>query len=265
MRALKITSCQAENADVVCQAVVTYVSKRLGIPAEFINDIPWQEREQLFDAGEIHVNWICGLPYIWKADRVDAPIELLVAPVMQHVRYQSQPVYFSDVVVHRESNFHTFADLQGASWAYNEPHSHSGYNITRYQLARLGHLKGYFGRVVKAGAHQTALRMILQRQIDASAIDSTVLELELQHNPEVAAHLRVIDTWGPSPIPPWLILKTVPQDIRHRLRELLLYMHQDPEGQAILAAGHMACFARVEDRDYDPIRQMSQMAASVVL
>jgi hypothetical protein len=40
-------------------------------------------------------------------------------------------------------------------------------------------------------------------------------------------------------------------------------MHEDVEGQAILASGQMARFARVEDRDYEPIREMAQKAAPV--
>jgi phosphonate transport system substrate-binding protein len=265
LKLLRITSCQAENADITCRSIAAYLGKKLDLPTEFIGNIPWQERERLFDRGEIQINWICSLPYVWKADQANPQIELLAAPVMQGARYRGQAVYFSDVVVHRDSRFQRFADLQGASWAYNEPHSHSGYNITRYQLAKLGLTSTYFGQVVEAGAHQIALRLVSSRQIDASAIDSTVLELELRRYPELAAQLRVIDSWGPSPIPPWLILKTVPLQLRQRVRQLFLTMHQDPEGQAILAAGQIARFAPVEDQDYDPIRHMAQIATPVQL
>jgi phosphonate transport system substrate-binding protein len=88
--------------------------------------------------------------------------------------YKDRPVYFSDVVVRRDSKFHTFADLRGASWAYNEPGSHSGYNVVGYHLATLGEGSGYFGQVVESGAHQVSLQMILDGRIDASAIDSLV-------------------------------------------------------------------------------------------
>lgn len=265
MRLLKFTSCQAPNADFICQAVVDYVAEKLDIATLFINDIPWPERERWLDTGEIDVGWICGLPYVWKADRADPPFHLLAAPVMQHPRYQNRPIYFSDVIVHQDSPFQTFSGLRGASWAYNEPHSQSGYNITRYHLATRGELSGYFGRVIEAGAHQTALQMVLNRQIDASAIDSTVLELELHHDPELGRHLRIIEILGPSPIPPWVISKRVPQPLYQALREVLVSMAQDPAGQAILATGQMARFAPVEDRDYDAIREMARLAAAVML
>jgi len=265
MESLKLTSLMAENADFIGRAIARYITERLDIPTEFINDIPWQERERLLDAGQIHVGWICGLPYVWKADQSDPHIELLAAPVMQGARYENRPVYFSDVVVHRDSRFQTFADSRGASWAYNEPGSHSGYNLIRYHLATLGETSGYFGKVIESGAHQTSLQMILDRQIDASAIDSTVLELEFQRYPAIHSKVRIIETLGPSPIPPWVILKSLSQELRKPLRELLLHMHKDPQGRAILADGQIARFAYVEDGDYDAIRSMARQAELVTL
>jgi len=41
-------------------------------------------------------------------------------------------------------------------------------------------------------------------------------------------------------------------------------MHQEREGQAILAAGRMARMVRVEDRDYGVIREMARQAEHVV-
>jgi phosphonate transport system substrate-binding protein len=265
MESLRITSLMAENADFIGRAIARYMAERLDIPTEFVDDIPWQERERLLDAGQIHVAWICGLPYVRKADQSDPPIELLAAPVMQGARYENRPVYFSDVVVHRDSRFQTFADLRGASWAYNEPGSHSGYNVVRYHLATLGETSGYFGQVMESGAHQASLQMILDRQIYASAIDSTVLELEFQRYPAIHSQVRIIEPLGPSPIPPWVILKSLPQELRKALRELLLHMHQDPQGRAILADGLIARFAYVEDGDYDAIRSMARKAELATL
>jgi phosphonate transport system substrate-binding protein len=37
-----------------------------------VHDIRWQERLRRFDAGRIQVAWMCGLPYVWRADRDDS-------------------------------------------------------------------------------------------------------------------------------------------------------------------------------------------------
>src|SRR5262245_48443164 len=177
MDSLRVTSCMAENADFICRQITQYIAERLKIAAEFINDMPWQERERLLDAGQIHVCWICGLPYVWKADQPVSRIELLAAPVMSGERYRNRPIYFSDVVVHRESDFKTIADLRGASWVYNESRSHSGFNLVRYHLASQGETWEYFSQVRASGAHQPSLQRSLHNEDDVSAIDSTVFAL----------------------------------------------------------------------------------------
>jgi phosphonate transport system substrate-binding protein len=218
----------------------------------------------LLDKDEIHIGWICGLPYVQKAGKPEPNLELLAAPVMAKERYQNRPIYFSDVVVHADSTFHTFADLKGASWAFNEPGSHSGYNITRYHLAILGEKDGYFGAVEEAGSHEFALKLLLKETIDATAIDSTVLEIELSRHPEINPQIRVIDTLGPSPIPPYVISTSLTLELRQQIRALLLDMHNHPDGQDILAQASMLRFGAVSDADYDTIREMEKAAKDVV-
>jgi phosphonate transport system substrate-binding protein len=257
MDTLRITSCQAANADSWVAAVVKYLAEQLGRPAEFINQIAWEERDRLLDAGQVDVGWICGWPYVRKLARPNANLELLAAPVMAAPRYHDQPIYFSDVVVRRDSPYTSFADLRGAAWGYNEPGSQSGFNITRYHLAKLGESWAYFGRVVRTGAHQASLREVRAGRLDATAIDSTVLETELERDPALAADIRIIGELGPSPIPPWVVTTSLPADLREALRTLLLEMHMHPAGRDALAVGHLARFAAVTDRDYNPIREMA--------
>src|SRR5262245_40701714 len=117
---LRFSSCQAPIAEPFCKAVAAFIGDRLSKPVEFVADIPWQERERGLDRGEIHVCWICGLPYVRKPK---TSVELLVAPVMSHPRYGGKPVYYSDVIVHAGSRLRSFDDLRGTKWAYNEPGS----------------------------------------------------------------------------------------------------------------------------------------------
>jgi len=265
MQRIRITSIQAPDADPICQQISAYLGDRLGIQCEFINNISWQEREFLLDQGQVEIGWICGLPYIWKVERNHPRIELLAAAVMQSERYQNRPVYYSDVIVRSGSNFFSFMDLRSASWAYNEPNSQSGYNITCYHLATLGETGTFFGNVVESGAHQESLRMVLAGEIDASAIDSTVLETEMLQHPEICERFRVIATLGPSPIPPWVISTNIPPEMRRTIRDIFLGMHKDPHGSLILQEALIKRFVGVEDRDYDPIRHMAQIAKKVVL
>lgn len=140
---LRFATCQAPNAEAQFAEIVSFLGKQLGIETEVVDSPDWQTREAVIFNGEIQVGWVCGLPYVLEADQPGSQIELLAAPVMASGRYLGQPVYFSDVVVRAGSGFSSFEDLAGVRWAYNEPHSHSGYNITGYMLARRGLTRQY--------------------------------------------------------------------------------------------------------------------------
>lgn len=265
MKHLNFTSCLSANADTICQAIANYLAERLPLPVKFINHIPWPQRVALLDEAQIHIGWICGLLYVWKRAQARAQLELLAAPVMRAPRYQNRPIYFSDVVVHHDSPHQTFADLRGTTWAYNEPGSYSGYYLVRYHLAMLGEISGYFGRVIESGAHQASLRLVVNGQADAAAIDSIALDLELAQQPALRAQIRVVETLGPNPIPPWVISKSLPPDTRDSLRQRLLAMDQDPAGQAILTHSPIARFVAVAEQDYDILETRAQIGAQVTL
>jgi phosphonate transport system substrate-binding protein len=255
----------AENGEPFCKDAAAYIQTRLGLETVYVNDVPWQERERLFDAGEIQILWLCGLPYVHKADLRESDMELLAVPVPSGSRYCGQPVYFSDVIVREESPFRRFEDLRGAVWAYNEPQSHSGYNVVRAYLSGLGETQGFFGKVVESGAHAMSLKMILSSQVDGAAIDSTVLEWAIGQSTELSERIRIIAAFGPSPIPPWVISRRVSIRLRGRLRALLLSMHSDLRGKRILSMATLDRFTKAQDHDYDPIRIMARRAENVLL
>jgi len=105
--------------------------------------------------------------------------------------------------------------------------------------------------------------MILQRSIDAAAIDSTVLEMELVRDPRIAAKIRTVMVLGPSPAPPWVVHRSIPDTIRQAVRREFLSMDKDRKGVRILEAARFRRFVRVSDHNYDPIRKMDQIAEGV--
>lgn len=262
---LRITSCMADNAEATCRAISAWLGEQIGIATEFVDCIPWQQRERELDAGRIHLCWICGLPYVRKADAAVPQVEACVAPVMALPRYANAPVYFSDIVVRRDSSYRDFSGLRGARWAYNEPDSHSGFNVVRHHLAAIGETRGFFGSAVESGAHQTSLRLIMRGVVDASAVDSTVLEAEIARRPGLAEHIRVIGALGPSPMPPWVLHRSLAPGLRAAIHDSLLAMHGDAEGRSILAQWGIARFAGVDDSHYQPIRRMAGEAKDVAL
>ena len=130
-------------------------------------------------------------------------------------------------------------------------------------LAEFSQNEGFFGEAFESGAHTASFEMLLRGAVDGAAIDSTVLEWLLAESNKIAERIRVIDTLGPSPIPPWVISQSVSETLRRDLRASLLGMDQSPRGLAILARGRVERFTESLDSDYDPIRRMAKGAERV--
>ena len=249
---LRIATFLAPNMLPVYEFLADAFGRELGSSAELILGASFDQ----FGNGEIDAGFICGLPYVQLMRQVPAPVELLAAPVLRGDRYAGRPIYFSDVIVRQDSPVRTFADLRGRSWAYNDTESHSGYNLTRHHVVKIGETHGYFARVVEAGYHQQAIRMVAAGEVDAAAIDSQVLAIELRDHPHLGEVLRVIHALGPSTIQPVVAARRLPVDVKAALRSALLRLGDDRAARIELERGFIDRFVPVTDGDYDDIREM---------
>jgi phosphonate transport system substrate-binding protein len=250
-----LVSYLAPNLFWFYQFVSLYLEKKLRYPTKLSVGTDYLQLPV-----EADIAFVCGLPYVEHTRLGVRRIEPLVAPVLRGKRYENKPLYFSDVIVRQESRFRRFADLRGCSWAYNEPHSQSGYGIVRYHLVKRGETRGYFSRVVEAGYHARAISMVFSGEVDAAAIDSHVLALVVRDNPALAGRLRVIDTLGPSPIQPMVAGDRLSHSLKCEIKDVLLGMADDQSALPQLARASVQRFVPVSDSDYDEIRRMCAVA-----
>ena len=247
---LRIVTFLAPNLLWFYDFVGRYLEKKLRYPAELSVGTDYAQLE-----GRVDIAFVCGLPYVEHTRSGLPAIELLAAPVLKGQRYQDRPIYFSDVIVAKRSPFRSFRDLRGRSWAFNEPHSQSGYGIVRDHLTQKGETFHYFSRVIETGYHERSVQMVYAGEVDASAIDSHVLALLMRDNVAFSSELRIIDTFGPSPIQPVVTGNHLPQSLKRDVRAALLEMSDDQSAGPILAKACIDRFVRVSDSDYDPIRK----------
>jgi ABC-type phosphate/phosphonate transport system substrate-binding protein len=183
-------------------------------------------------------------------------VEPLAAPVLAGDRYAGRPVYYSDVIVRHDSRIIRLEELRGCSWAYNDPASHSGYTVTLYSLVTMGAGPGFLGPVVEAGYHQRAIRLVAAGAVDAAAIDSQVLAIELRDHFRLADGLRVVGSFGPSTIQPVVAASRLPQELKDQAREVLVTLVDDPSARPMLDHGFIERFVAINDGAYDDIRAM---------
>ena len=253
---VRFASFLGDNALEFYLQIVDYLGQVTGLQTELVSGLPPSEQEQMVQQGQIQVVYTCGLPYVRKADQNPPQLQVMVAPVLTAKRYHNQAVYFSDVIVRTGTPYHSLAGLQGATFAYNEVHSLSGYISMCYRLLTLGETPAFFDQWVPSGSHANSMDLVEQGQVDAAAIDSVVLAMELVQKPERVKCFRVVEKLGPRPMPPIAAVSGLADHIRQQLVTALTTMHRSKSGQQILAHAGVKCFQPMIDRDYDTIRQI---------
>src|SRR5579859_427051 len=101
---LRFVTFLAPNLKTVYQFIADYVALKLDYPTTLTVGTSFDQ----FALGLADVGFICGLPYVNLTREPSPSVELLAAPVLQGERYQGKPIYFSDVIVRRDSPFQTF-------------------------------------------------------------------------------------------------------------------------------------------------------------
>jgi phosphonate transport system substrate-binding protein len=192
--------------------------------SELVDGGDWRELED----GRIDIAFVCSPPVIWLGGAVEA----IAAPILTDRRFAGKPLYISDVIVNRDSHVESLDGLRGASWAFNEPSSWSGYWVT---LQRVGSWD-FFGQVVEAGSHERAIRMVAGGEVDGAAIDCHVLGVALRREPSLAERVRVVESLGPAPSQPVAVRAGLDARIKARIQERLLGLN-DPVMREFLVDG----------------------------
>ena len=207
---------------------------------------PMRGTEDPFSKGDADVGFMCAPSFLWLLEHETPPVELLpAAPVFRDVRAPGRPVYFSELVVRRDSPAGSFIDLRGRSWAYNDQCSLSGYYNLLKKLADMGKDERFFGRTCCSGSHLNSMEMVVGGEVDAATIDSNVLRIRLRSAPELRERLRVIETWGPFPIQPVVLRSGLHLELKNRLRAALLAIGADAPAPPALAGFGLERFAPV--------------------
>lgn len=252
MRHLRFGTFLAPNMMPVYQAIADEVGASLGVSTELVVETDYENcRNDVND-----VCFVCSLPYVHFERQGIAPGVPVAAPILKGERYQGRPIYFSDVIVHADSDIESFSDLRGRSWAYNERLSQSGYGIVRYHLMSIGETNGFFGKVIEAGFHDTAIRMVCDGEADGAAIDSQVLAIAMRKDSGLVDCVRVIDALGPSTIQPVAVSKRFGEGFRDEIRGVLTDLHNRDGVPEILDLGTIERFTSVGPESYDDIRAM---------
>lgn len=235
--------------------ILDYLGGKVGLTAKFVDRQDYAEVNNLVRSGSVDVAFVCGGPYV--DGHSEFGMELLVAP-----QVHGKITYYSYIIVHRDSDVQNLEALRGKTFAFTDPMSNSGRLAPTYQLAKLGETpRSFFGNFVFSKAHDRSIRMVAHRAVDGAAVDSLIWEYAARTNPKFTSQTRIVERFGPYGIPPVVVRPGLDSELKEKLRQVLLGIHEDEEGKKIIAGMRIGRFVVVADSHYDSIREMKKWLA----
>jgi len=251
--------------------LANYLGNKLSANVDVISGLTYDEADLMLEKGIIQIGFVCGLPYTNKVNA--GKYELVAIPVMGNsdrnklhsVDYRRTPgKYFSYTIVRKGSGLKSWSDLKGKTYVYNDINSNSGYNMPRYKLVQLGvkSWEDYFSSVTVSGTHEESIRMVASGLVDASSVDSLVLDYDRHLGVPDSFNVEIIEILFPggAGIPPVVISSKASPVLKERLQKVLVSMHVDSVGKGILKRALLQSFELPDDSNYDDIRFMKAAA-----
>ncbi len=234
------------------QNIADYIGKKLGMAVQLVYRLDYADMDHLLGKKEVDVAFICSGPYVHDHDK--SGVELLAAPVVN-----GKLTYNSYIIVNKNSQIKSFADLKGKTFAFTDPRSNSGRLYVAYKLSRMHYTpRTFFGKYIYSYSHDKSIAMVAKGQIDGACVDGLVYNYLIKSHSPYAAFTRVIEESPPFGTPPVVINADIDKGLKKKIKAILLGMDKDPKGKAILNAMMIDKFSVVADADYNSVRRMER-------
>jgi len=202
------------------QPLINYLSRRMNKPAVLVQRRTYQELNDLLARNVVDIGIICTGAYRKET------MSLLVVP-----QINGKTIYQSFIIVPASSPIREFPGLRGKVFAFTDPLSNTGYLAPIALLRSMGQQpETFFARTIFTHGHDRSVAAVMEGIADGASVDNLVYEFIGKRNEEIGRKTKVIWKSAEFGIPPVVVPRTLSPAIKSQLKELLLGLHQDPEG-----------------------------------
>lgn len=210
------------------QELVEYIGKQTGLETRIVQRKTYGEVNELLRTGKIDIAFICTGPYV--RGKADIGFEAVATPVVR-----GEPYYYAYLIVHKESPFQSLEDLKGGIFAFTDPESNTGALVPTSWLSKSGQTpEMFFSRIHLTYSHDNSILAVATRLVDAASVDGHIWEYFNEHDPVYTSKTRVIKKSTPFGSPPLVTSAFIDSNLKERITQAVIHMHQDPTGKKIL-------------------------------
>lgn len=231
-----------------------YLEMKLEVPVELIVPEGYQASGEALGRGQADIADLVPLTYVRAKAQYPG-----IRPVLALIA-DGSPSYAGYIVVRSASRFLSIDDLKGASIAFVDPDSSSGYLYPMYLFRQRGiDAHRYFSRIVFLRTHDKVLDAVLKGEIDAGATYSKALAFTRNRGVNPMDY-RIVGKTPRIPHDTFCVRGDLPTAVDENLAAALLPLTTlTQEGREVLGRTlQVNGFFRVTDAHYAGIRKVAQ-------
>jgi len=170
------------------------------------------------------------------------------------------PGYKAALVTRKDSGLDSIESLKGKVLGLTDPASTSGNLVPRVAFTKVlgADLEDHFSKVVYTGGHDLSTMAVFEGKVDAAFVATHRFDNVVERDMVKLEDFNVL--WSSPAIPqdPFTYRGKLCDDLKARIRETFLKLHEVPDAKQFLDNVKSNRFVAMEDADYDIIRDLKK-------
>jgi phosphonate transport system substrate-binding protein len=188
--------------------------------------------------------------------------KLGVDPIARPVNLDKSSTYRGYIFVRKDSGIRSVRDMKGKRIAFVDRATTAGYIFPLAFLRENGvkDIKAFFSEHFFTGSHDAAIDAVLDKKADIGAAKHSIFDRMRKEDPRINQEILILAESPPVPSNGLCVRKDLDAALKKRLKDALLNLHTEPEGQAVLKQFGAVKFIEATKDDYQPVFEMLKRA-----
>jgi len=240
--------------------VVDYLSQQTGKQVEFYMPTSYASVIEAMLGGWVDIGVHGPYSYI-LANEQDPSLEVFATYAKKPGHLQEEgPGYKGALIALKSSGIDSIEKLKGKTLGLTDPASTSGNLLPRVAFTKEidMSLEDYFSKVVYTGGHDLSTIAVHEGKVDAAFVATHRFDNVVDRGIVTMEEFNVL--WSSPAIPqdPFVYRGKLCDDLKAKIRETFLSIHEVPEAKQFLENVKSNKFVAMKDSDYDIIRELKK-------
>jgi phosphonate transport system substrate-binding protein len=234
------------------EPLVAYLEAKLGARVALSVPLNYAAVVEAFGADKVDIAFFGGFTYVQAHKRFGA------RPLVQRERDQA---FHSLFITQADSPIASLADLAGHSFAFGDVNSTSGHLMPEYFLRKAAVDPEVIGKAIYTGGHDATALAVINKKVDAGALDEAVFAKLTKEGKLDAAKLKVFYTTPAFFDYVWTARSGLDPALAEAFTRAMLALDPgDPKQKAVLDLLQATRYVAADDASYDKLREAATSA-----